>query len=395
MTVSPPGATRHDDGTNFQQVARQSTQMNHRRVQSVRSGIDEAERPVQPPDSNTKAVAWATFATLMIVLGLWVARDFLVALTWAGLIAITAWPIYTRFATLLAGSRASVLAPLLFTILTGLVLLVPVALAMHQLAQGSDALARSLKQLQENGIPVPAWLAQLPIAGEYLDRWWRSNLGNPDVFVQWLRGANIESITAWVGALGGAVLHRLLLFLIALIALFLLLRDGTRLADHTLATAGRLLGHPGERLMRKIVDATRATVNGTLATSILKGAVIGIGYVLAEVPHPLLFTLLTIALAMVPFGAWVVLVAAALMVLHGGTLLAATGLFGFGAAVLLIGDNLVLPALIGGAAELPFLLVLIGIIGGIESFGVIGLFIGPVIMAVLLTMWREWTSAED
>jgi len=90
-----------------------------------------------------------------------------------------------------------------------------------------------------------------------------------------------------------------------------------------------------------------------------------------------------------------VLVAAALMVLHGGTLLAATGLFGFGAAVLLIGDNLVLPVLIGGAAELPFLLVLIGIIGGIESFGVIGLFIGPVIMAILLTMWREWTSAED
>ena len=180
--------------------------MNHRLAQSARPEIEETERPVQSPDSNAKAVAWAAFATLMIVLGLWVARDFLVALTWAGLIAITAWPIYTRFATRLAGSRASALAPLLFTILTGLVLLVPVALAMHQLAQGSDALAHSLKQLQENGIPVPAWLAQLPIAGEYLDRWWRSNLGNPDVFVQWLRGANIESITAWVGALGGAVL---------------------------------------------------------------------------------------------------------------------------------------------------------------------------------------------
>ncbi|MEN3378472.1 MAG: hypothetical protein V7604_3827, partial [Hyphomicrobiales bacterium] len=230
---------------------------------------------MQPLDSNAKAVAWAAFATLMIVLGLWIARDFLVGLTWAALIAITAWPIYTRFAAWLAGSRASVLAPLLFTLLAGLILLVPVALAMHQLAQGSDALASSLKQLQANGIPVPAWLARLPIAGEYLDRWWRSNLGNPDVFVQWLRGTNIESITAWIGALGGAVLHRLLLFLIASIALFLLLRDGTRLADHTLATAGRLLGHPGERLVRKIVDATRATVNGTLATSILKGAVIG------------------------------------------------------------------------------------------------------------------------
>lgn len=369
--------------------------MNHRLVQSVRSGIDEAERPVQPLDSNAKAVAWAAFATLMIVLGLWVARDFLVALTWAGLIAITAWPIYTRFATRVAGSRSAALAPLLFTLLTGLVLLLPVALAMHQIAQGSEALARSLNQLREDGIPVPAWLVQLPIAGEYLDRWWRSNLGNPDVFAE-LRGANIESVTAWVGALGGALLHRLLLFLIALIALFLLLRDGARLADHTLVTAGRLLGHPGEQLVRKIVNATRATVNGTLATSILKGVVVGIGYVLAGVPHPLLFTVLTIALAMVPLGAWVVLFAAALTLpLQGGSSLAAAGLSCFGAAVLLIGDNLILPALIGGAAELPFLLVLIGIIGGIESFGLIGLFIGPVIMAVLLTMWREWTGAED
>src|SRR3984893_17055422 len=120
---------------------RPSKQNKHRPVQSARPEIEETERPVKPLDSNAKAVAWVAFATLMIVLGLWVARDFLVALTWAGLIAITAWPIYTRFATRVAGSRSAALAPLLFTLLIGLVLLVPVALAMHQLAQGSEALA--------------------------------------------------------------------------------------------------------------------------------------------------------------------------------------------------------------------------------------------------------------
>src|SRR3977135_4532603 len=129
--------------------------MNHRLAQSPRPAMDETESPVASPDANAKAVAWAAFATLMIVLGLWVARDFLVALTWAGLIAIAAWPIYTRFAMRLAGSRASVLAPFVFTLLAGLILPAPVALAMHQLAQGSDALASSLKQLQANGIPVP------------------------------------------------------------------------------------------------------------------------------------------------------------------------------------------------------------------------------------------------
>jgi predicted PurR-regulated permease PerM len=255
---------------------------------------------------------------------------------------------------------------------------------------------RALNHLRESGIPVPVWLAQLPVAGEYLDLWWRSNLSNPEVLVQWLRTVNVENITAWTSTLGGALLHRLLLFLITLIALFLVLRDGTWLADSALATADRLLGTPGARLMTKIADATRATVNGTVAAAIVKGAVIGVAYALTGVPHPLLFAVLTMALAMVPLGAWVALAIAALIVaLHGDTLLAAAGLFGFGAAMLLVGDNLIQPALIGGTARLPFLLVLIGILGGIQSFGLVGLFLGPVIMAALLTVWREWIGVGD
>jgi predicted PurR-regulated permease PerM len=91
-----------------------------------------------------------------------------------------------------------------------------------------------------------------------------------------------ENITAWTSTLGGAVLHRLFLFLITLIALFLLLRYGTWLADRTLANAERLLGNPGERLAGKIADAIRATVNGTVAAAVLKGAIIGIAYFLAS-----------------------------------------------------------------------------------------------------------------
>jgi predicted PurR-regulated permease PerM len=349
------------------------------------------EKPALPFDSRTGALTRAAIAILVVLLAAWVARDFLVALTWAVVIAITAWPIYARFQSLVFGGRSPVLAPLLFTLMTGLVLLVPIGLAVHQIAQGSDAFARSLNQLQESGLPVPAWLAELPIAGKYLDLWWRANLSNPEVLVEWLRGVNTENITAWTGTLGGALLHRLFLFLITLVALFLVLRDGAWLADHALATVGRLLGDPGERLVSKIADAIRATVNGTVAAAILKGAIIGIGYVLSGVPHPLLFTVLTMTLAMVPLGAWLALAAAALILpVHDGSWLVAAGLFSFGAATLLIGENVIQPALIGGAARLPFLLVLIGILGGMQSFGLLGLFLGPVIMAALLTIWREW-----
>ena len=126
---------------------------------------------------------------------------------------------------LIAGGRAPAVAALLFTLLTGLVLLVPVILTVHQIAQGSDAFARWVSQLRADGLQVPAWVAQLPIAGEYLDRWWQANLSNPKAMVEWLRGINIESITAWTSALGGALLHRIFLFLVTLIALFLMLRD--------------------------------------------------------------------------------------------------------------------------------------------------------------------------
>jgi predicted PurR-regulated permease PerM len=353
------------------------------------------EKPAPPFDARARAISRAAIAVAVVLIALWVARAFLVALTWAALIAITAWPVYVRFARRFFGDRSPSLAALLFTLLTGLVLIVPIALTAHQIAQGSDAFVRALNRLRESGIPVPIWLAQLPVAGQYLDLWWRTNLSNPEVLVEWLRGVNIENLTAWTSTLGGALLHRLFLFVIALTALFLVLRDGTWLADRAMATADRLLGDPGARLLSKIADAIRATVNGTVAASIVKGAVVGIAYVSMGVPHPLLFATLTMVLAMVPFGAWVALAAAALTLsVDGATLLAPAALFGFGAVTLLIGDNVILPALIGGTARLPFLLVLIGILGGLQSFGLVGLFLGPVIMAALLTVWREWIGVE-
>jgi predicted PurR-regulated permease PerM len=360
------------------------------------SGLRPLEKAALPFDSRARTLARLAIAILVVLLAAWIARDFLVALTWAAVIAIAVWPIYIRFAIFVLGGRSPALASLLFTLLTGMVLLVPIVLAVHHIAQGSDAFVHSLNQLQQSGIPVPAWLVRLPIAGEYLDLWWRTNFGNPEVLVDWLRGVNTESITAWTSTLGGALLHRLVLFAFTLVALFLALRDGAWLADRALATAGHLLGNPGQRLVRKIADAIRATVSGTVAAALLKGAVIGVAYVLTCVPHSLLFTVLTMALAMVPLGAWAALAAAVLILLvHGGTWWVAAGLACFGAATLLIGENLIQPALIGGVAHLPFLLVLIGIIGGMQSFGLLGLFLGPVIMAALLTILREWIGGED
>jgi predicted PurR-regulated permease PerM len=349
-----------------------------------------------PLDAQARRVARATLAIGLVLLSLWIALDFLAPLAWSVVIALTVWPAYRWFAAAVFSRRSTVLAPLSFTLIVGVVLFVPVALALQQAAQESQSIINSLAQFRREGIPVPAWLTSLPF-GEQGARWWSANLSDPNVAVEWLGGKDDkEGDAQWTRALGSQLLHRLFLFFIALLGVFVLLRDGAWIGNRVLDTADRLLGDPGERLASRMVETVRGTVNGTVVVAVAEGIIIGAAYIVAGVPNPLLFMLLTMTFAMVPLGAWVVFSTAALMlVLQGGSALAALGVFGFGAIVMIIGDTAVWPALVGNQARLPFLLALIGIFGGVQAFGLIGLFVGPMILASLWIIWREWLIPAD
>ena len=364
-----------------------TTRSQRRPAQHERSD-DAAKLPV---DAGSRQIGRAVLAAFLLGLVIWVAWDFLPALAWASMIALTTWPLYVRFAALFGRQMGRSAAALLFTLLVGVVLLIPIVLLLRQAAQDSQTILHGINQLRENGIPVPAWVSQSPMAGEQLAIWWRSNLSDPKAVEGWLAGINSESAGTWIGAFGGQLLHRLAMFFFALIALFFLYRDGPWIGARVLDTADRLLGDPGERLAGKMIEAVRGTVHGTVVVAVAEGCIIGIGYLLAGVPNAFLFIVLTIAFAMLPFGAWAAFTAASLFLLiHGGSALAAAGVFGFGAVVMLIGDHFVWPKLVGGAARLPFLAALIGIFGGLQVFGLLGLFVGPVVMAAFLTVWREW-----
>jgi predicted PurR-regulated permease PerM len=244
------------------------------------------------------------FAVLLVLLSAWVAFEFLPSLAWAVILAIATWPVYDRVEGYLSKENSPVSLPLVFTLPIGAMLFAPLVLALQQLAGQSESLTRWLTELREQGIPVPGWVGQLPIAGEYLAEWWRSNLTDGAARA-WLSGISAEGIAGWMQALGGQLLHRLFMFLITLIALFVLLRDGLWIASRVLETADRILGDPGERLATKMVDAVRSTVTGTISVAFTEGVLIGIGYFIAGVPNGLLFMFLTMAFAMLPFGAWV------------------------------------------------------------------------------------------
>lgn len=347
-----------------------------------------------PHDPKARLAARVVLAVVVLSAAVWTAADFLPALIWAAILAISVWPLYLRCADTLTGGPSTIVA-LLFTLAIAALLFLPIALGTWQIAQQGDAFFAWVKQSQQEGIPIPEWVTHLPIAADATQQWWRANLANPQAASTWLQSLNADKLGELFRTFGGQLLHRAFLLFVALIALLVMLRNGQGIARRLLVTADTLFGDPGEGLAGKIVDAIRGTVNGTVMVALTEGLLIGIAYLVAGVPNPLLFTVMTIAVAMVPFGAWTAFTTAAIaLYLAGGSPVAAFAVFAWGAVVMLTGDHFVWPTLVGGAARLPFLFAFIGIFGGLATFGLLGLFLGPVVMAALLTIWREWVLPE-
>lgn len=337
------------------------------------------------PAARRRARRYFTIA--VVLLSLWVMRSFLIPLAWAAVLAVTVWPLYGRVAG--PDGRTRWPAPLAFTIATGLLLMVPLSVIAVEAAQDSNFALAWLNEAQRHGVTEPAWLGHVPLLGSDLAAWWQRYAGNPQAANVLLGRLDAGAVFSMTGTIGAQVARGSILFLITLLALFALLRHGERLGNHGAALAKNLLGGFGARFTDRLVTAIRGTVAGTVLVALGEGALIGLAYAVANVPRPFLFAVLTIAFAMLPFGAWVVFTIASIVLVVQGSLLAAALLFGFSIAVMLIGDNIVQPALIGNAIRLPFLLALVGTFGGLESFGLVGLFLGPVIMAVLLLVWHE------
>ncbi|AMN40476.1 AI-2E family transporter [Rhodoplanes sp. Z2-YC6860] len=358
-------------------------------VAASRLKATEAAQPL-PIHPATRKAARAVFALLLLAASIWTAFHFLPALIWSVMLAISLWPLYIKVARWMSHGPSN-LSALLFTLLVTLIIVFPLSLTLYQLAEQSGVLSDLIKRAHDTGINVPEWVDHLPIAATQIAQWWRENLAKPESAAAWLQSLNVDSANSFLTAFGSQLIQRLFLLFMSLMVLFVLLRHGEGIARHFLVTADRILGEPGEQLVEKSVVAIRGTMNGTVIVATAEGLLIGVGYILAGVSNPTLFTVLTIAFAMLPFGAWAVFsVAAATLLFTGGSGAAAAALFGWGVIVMLCGDHFVWPTLVGGAARLPFLYAFIGVFGGLASFGLMGLFVGPVIMALLLTVWREW-----
>jgi predicted PurR-regulated permease PerM len=312
--------------------------------------------PGNPPPPVSRRSARLILALVLAAIGLWIARDFLIPLGWALVLAIAVWPLY-RWVTARGWlGSGSVLPPLVFTSLIGLVLVIPLGFAAIEVGREGQAPVEWLRAARENGIPEPGWLVRIPAAGDWAAGWWREHLARPEQAGALLESINMSSLADWSKTFAAEFMSRVFVFFITMLALFFLFRDGAWLGERLLDHADRLFGDPGEQLAARMVAAARGTFNGTVLVAFGEGMLIGVGYFLTGVPRPMLFTALTIAVAMLPFGAWLAFTAASLLLLsQGAGVLFAGLLFGWGALVMLAGDNFIQPVLVGGSVRLPFL----------------------------------------
>jgi predicted PurR-regulated permease PerM len=354
-----------------------------------------ASRDASPDERDPHRNQLRLLVALITLASLWVARSFLLELAWAVTLAVALWPLYSRALARRRRKGAPILLPLGFTVATGLVVMMPITLIALEAARDSQAALQWLNEAQSSGIAVPSWLAQLPLAGPRLATWWQANLATPEGASTFIGGLGTSQTAGWARAAAAEAATRTWFFVVTLLALFIVLRDGERLAASAARLARRFYGDFGARFVGQIGEAVQAAVNGTVLVAIGEGALIGIGYWVTGVPRPVLFTIATIAVALLPLGAWFAFGVAAMVLVVQGSTAAGIGLFLFGAAIMLIGDNFVQPAMIGNSIELPFLWTFIGAFGGLEAFGIVGLFLGPAMMAAMFLVWKEWLGLDE
>ena len=350
--------------------------------------------PMGPPDDGARG-QWHFAARLVLSLvllgvGLFILQNYLRALVWALVLAIALRPLFERTAARVPAKLRKEVLPAIFALLVLLVFLVPLIGLGIEAAREAHTVLDYGKQAEQNGIPVPDAVGKLPPkVAEPVSKWWTQNLSHSGFAKEWAEKIDTASNRELGRNVGKEALHRVVLFGFALLALFFLFGEGEAVSRQCLTASHRIFGPRGEKIGRQMVASIHGTVNGLVLVGLGEGVVLGIIYFFTGVPHPILFGAISAVAAMIPFAAGIAIVIAALVLLAAGKTAMAVVVIVAGFLTTFAADHFVRPSLIGGATKLPFLWVLLGILGGVETFGLLGLFVGPAIMAALILLWRE------
>ncbi len=335
-------------------------------------------------------ITLAVFLVGLLFLSYRVLHLFLVPLAWGLILAYVTWPLHQRLRAVLDPYPG--LSAILMTLALTLLFALPALWVIVMLRAELPSVYTNAVILMTQGPDIlPTAIQELPWIGPELERILALAADDPAALrsqgLEWLKPMLDDSVKL-LGNIGATAFK----FAFALLSAYFFYRDGDRLLEQTRGLMLGLIGARAESYLTAMGDTARGVLYGLVLTALLQGALAGAGYWAAGLSTPILLGVVTAVFALVPFGTPLVWGLASLWLFLSGQTWEAAGLAAWGAVVVSQVDNLLRPLLISSAARIPYILVLFAVFGGIAAFGLVGLFIGPIVIAVLMAVWREWIA---
>lgn len=341
----------------------------------------------------TRTTLAVLFIGILIAASFWIMRPFFTALIWATMIVIATWPVMLAVQRGLWGKRG--LAVTVMTVVLLLVLVIPFTLAVTSIIDRADDIVGWVKSLATLTMPPPPpWLEQIPLVGQKAAARWQHIASISPQELSESMAPHVKNIVGWFVAQAGSVGMMIVQFLLTVIISAVLYANGETAAAGVCRFARRLAGQNGEDAAILAAKAVRGVAMGVVVTALIQSFLGGIGLAVAGVPAAALLTAVMFILCVAQLGPGLVLIPTVVWLfwtdqtLWGSVMVVWT---------IIVGtlDNFIRPILIKKGADLPILLIFAGVIGGLISFGVIGLFIGPVLLAVTYTLLQNWVTAGE
>ena len=350
-----------------------------------------SDRSASPRDL-THTILSVLFIGILIVSSFWVMRPFLMPLIWAAVIVIASWPAFEKLKTRLRGRRGVAVAIMAVTML--LIIIVPITLAVVTIARHVGDISEQVGLLSTLPFPTPPdWVGRIPLAGPKIAARW----GSFAALTAEARAAAVlpyaKAAAQWFVAKVGGIGLTMLYFFLTIVIATILYANGATAREAVLAFARRLAGRRGEDVAVLAGKSVRGVVLGVVVTALIQAALGGSGLFLTGVPAAALLTAVMFMLCLAQLGPLLVLLPAVIWLYWSGHPAAGTVLLVISVLAGTI-DNVVRPLLIRKGVDLPLLLIFAGVIGGLIAFGVVGLFIGPMVLAVTHALVKEWVAGD-
>lgn len=329
---------------------------------------------------------------ILFYLSFQVLKYFIVPVLWAAIIAYITWPLYHSVQKL-CGPRPTLSATLMISMVV-LVVGIPLTFAIFMLQhEGRNLFYELQKQVFSGHLDVPQFIRDLPIIGKEVTRTLKEINTDPNSIIQNVSGW-FQSHLNYGRLVLSEISKNIFKLCFAVMSLFFFYRDGQTILNQVSKALEMVIGPRIHHYLDTISETTRAVVYGVGLTAIAQALLAGLSYFVAGVPNPMVLTIVTFIFALIPFGPPVAYSAVSLWLFSQGQTIEAIGVMAWGVCVVSTADNVIRPLVISGATQIPFLLIMFGVLGGLASFGMVGLFVGPVILAVLLAIWREWLHEQ-